>query len=109
MSNEHNLVCSFIKGVFSDCVHWCVFLMLKALDNFCVLFNIVFGCLAILYPGHSFQLTIGHMRFSCLCSFIMPCIWGFEDDSVRVETCFYRYKNECRYNSVYLVLFCCGD
>jgi hypothetical protein len=107
-------------GALSDCVNWCVFLILKALGNFSVSFNIVFRCLAILYPGQFFQLTIGRMGFSCLCSFIVQFIRGAlgfkfiyfhtpEDDSIRVKICCdcYRYNktNVDRIVSILFVVF----
>jgi hypothetical protein len=54
-------MCSFILMLLSDCVKWHMFLMLKVLGNFRVLFNIVFRCSAILYLGLSFQLTSRRM------------------------------------------------
>jgi hypothetical protein len=76
ISNEHSFVFSSILVLESVCAKLYEFGTLNVLGSALVLFSNVFMCLLILYPGLSFQFTIGHMGLPYLFNFIVPCICG---------------------------------
>jgi hypothetical protein len=49
---------------------------LNALGNCMVCLSSYAKCVASLYPGLFFQLTMGLMGLSSLCSFMVPCMRG---------------------------------
>jgi hypothetical protein len=71
MSNEKSFVFFSILVFWRVCDRLCELWTLNTFDNISYLFNNVFMCFTILYPGLSFQLTIGCIGLWCLCNFIV--------------------------------------
>jgi hypothetical protein len=74
ISTEHDRVFLYILPCSSEWANVLLFCMLNVFGSCKIVFSIVFRYLANLYAGLSFQLTIGHTNFYCLCNFIVPCM-----------------------------------